>query len=853
MVSPPPPPPTSKTSSPPPPSPKSLPPPPSPRIIISGGSSSSSSGSIGGSSSSPPPPKPVVYTSKLLNSSFKTKEDLQRAESKFRQEQARQQLVDYSARGGVSKLSGSGKVIPGTIIPTTTKKISGTNLPDLENQKSVAKDKKLYETLGVNQTKKINIDTTADTKNVPIDFDTIQRNREQAQDINLSRQILGSQLEMTATAGSVLFPVGAIAGNVFKASKLGSLVPKLGQAGRISPYADPLSKVVGQTVKSSPKLAVEGVKTVAKEISKRPTLRAGLSFGEALFLPDAYATITEFGTPKTGVSSKKQKVALETIQKNLEKSRELLAYEEITDSKEISAKDAFVQKTRGDLYLSGKTKEEVDAFINEQLAPTVLTAPEGYSYNGKKSISVPKEFVFEDTGLPTRTQTDTTYKPKEGVFRIETPFGGFTPFDVLPMATFDLASGGQFTEKIKTNTIKDLQERGFSKKEAEAEFNRLYFTQVQSRSVGELQGLFQIGIGEELLSSGAIKKSVDVGIKALGGAATKKQAAKLVTQKAVLPLFASGVVGGASSVVVGQRAMMQDINPVEVATGGVVGGIGASAIGTVIARFGITRPNVSKAIYAGASAIDPFEPIADTFTGVSRKIAGEPELLIPVITPSATPTPSPTPSPGNGKGRSPSVVVSPNVVPSPTANVTPTPVNVFTPTVTPTPTPTPTVTPESTFVPSPVSEPTPDYVFTPTPEPTPTPNPTPTPTPTPTVTATPTPTATFVPTFTAPFPFVPPVFDFSGVGQAKGRSKSRKRFFNELASASQLLTGFDSTGSFNAPKTFKKPRVTKTKKSKPMNFEDLSKQQFSGFKQQTGFDISKFIFEKPKTKKRRKR
>ena len=732
-------------------------------------------GSSGGSSrSSPPPPGPVqqVFSSSLLKQNFSSQSALKSAEDAFKRQQAQQALMNYSKGGGQVKISGL-KQVSGT--PTRTQSIQPQQPQRIET----------------------------------IESRDIFGNKTTEQVININ----GAQIRTPENAMSRIAFVG---GTIF--------------GGARSIYGPTLTQTIKTGVtnifKTTPRQAIKGIAT---GISKRPNLRTGLAFGESLFLPDAYATIFEAATPKTKTTSKQQAVALETIRKNLEKSQQLLSYDEVTNEKTISAKDAYINKTRGELYLSGQSKKEVDAFVKEQVSNNT--------------------FVFEDTGLGTRVQKDVTYKPKPGVFGVDTPVGRITPFDILPMATYDLASGGEFTKKLKTNTIKDLQAQGFTKTQAEKEFNRLYFTQVQSRSAGELQGLFQIGVGEELFSSGAIKKSVDVGIKALGGSATKKQAASLVTRKAIAPLFVAGFTGGASSVVVGQRARMQNINPIQVGLGGLTGGVGAAGIGTLIARFGVTRPNVSKLIYAGASTIDPFEPVADIFTSVSRKATGEAELLIPVITPTPSTTITPTPS----SSKTPSVVSNPNVVYTPNTSVTPTNVLTITPTTTinPSPTPSPNVSPVPEFVYSPNPSPTPDptFVVTPTPEPVITPTPTLTPT------ATITPTATFVPTFTAPFPFVPPVFDFSGAGSGRGKARINKRYFNELSSAKGLLMGFDTFTGYTAKNVFppKKTRTTKPKKQKKNTFEDLTQQQFSGFKQKTGYDFSNFIFKPRTTTKRRKK
>jgi len=384
----------------------------------------------------------------------------------------------------------------------------------------------------------------------------------------------------------------------------------------------------------------------------------------------------------------------------------------------------------------------------------------------------------------------TEYKPT--VPGVTVPVLGYlSVMDLVPakqvMPVFGI--GEKYGKDFKTVMIRELKKEGISEKRATELAEHADITQRQARGYGGAYGLLSIGIGEEALAQSLFKKGITESGKVTAKALTKKEASKLVGQKITSPLLMTGAVGGASSVIAEQRMQQQELNPVTIGLGALMGSASAYALGKPIATKAITSPTQSKALYGLGSILDPFEAPADILEGRIARRLGQKELRIKIRTPSITPStatgpPSVLPTTTKKtsyvltptKTKPPSVTPVPSELITPSSSVTPVPSELITPSSSVTPVPSELITPSAKSVTE-----LPSYIATPVEEVTETPAATTT------ATTTPTPTQTvssvFIPTFTAPFvPFLPPLL---GGGEVKGKQKKRERtrFIDEFSAA----------------------------------------------------------------------
>ena len=227
-----------------------------------------------------------------------------------------------------------------------------------------------------------------------------------------------------------------------------------------------------------------------------------------------------------------------------------------------------------------------------------------------------------------------------------------------------------------------------------------------------------------------------------------------------------------------------------VAVGAVAGAASAGTLGYYIAKWGVSRPKLSRFTLGAAYLGDPFESVGDvsakalTSGAVRRGVVRTPAVLpkgktFTVSAFSATKTPSTTPTTDESfslpsskrRWRLPSFTPS---------SFTPTPVAIPTAFATPSPSTTTTRTPTSTPAPAPVPVPsfTPSTTPTVTPSTTPATTPSTTPTTTTTPSTTPTLTPSLIPTFTptpqVPF-IIPPKLPRSTIAFPKFGFKRNKR------------------------------------------------------------------------------
>lgn len=395
---------------------------------------------------------------------------------------------------------------------------------------------------------------------------------------------------------------------------------------------------------------------------------------------------------------------------------------------------------------------------------------------------------------------------------ITSPFGGNIGIGNILLES----PGGKIvTVKKQVEEMRnEFIELGYSKEQATDLAGKLAIREVAAKGVGEIVGFrfAQEAFGE--ITGRVVQKGFLT--KFAGGELTKAQARVLATASGVI----GGGIGGAAEVAVGAPAfakgryetMTQQEYLGAIATGSLFAGVAGGAVG-----FLTPNPNIQKGLYGGLGIVDTTSEFtgdwyADTIVGkkldvgLNIKDMGKKGVaanvqtfnILNVFTPTQTQTPSATKTVDFGFTPSP----TPSFTQTPTNSksltiidmVAPTSTNVFTPTQTKTPSQTPTVTDTMIWSPTPSQTQTPSnaLIFTDTATETQTQTKTDTETPTQTLTQTltqtQTPTFTWASTITAPFlPLVPPLSFGSGGGAGSGRGRSRKKYFDELSSATSIF------------------------------------------------------------------
>ncbi len=385
--------------------------------------------------------------------------------------------------------------------------------------------------------------------------------------------------------------------------------------------------------------ALPVIEPVVGFLGKHVTTRAALGFGAALIAPDVASglseTVTEKPKTKTTLTKEEEK---QIIQTSFQEASYLVEFEKVEKGERtITAEEAYIEQRTKELKEQGVSSADIHKTIEQETAPEIQTAPPGYEYpGGKQSIAVPKNFYFEDTKEATKVIRDVEYKAT--VPGIDVPFLGYlSPYDLIPaQQVMPFGMGEKYSKDFQESAVRQLKEKGYSDKEAKDYAKYLDTTQREARGVGEVAGLVSIGVAEEAISQSLLKTGIEssgkVGLKAL----TKKQAAKLVKEEIGVPLLIAGFAGGASSMVVEQRAQAQDLDPILIGVGGVTGAVSAYALGVPIATKAYTNPTQSKVLYGLGSILDPLEAPSDWLESKIARKLGQSELRLPIITTTTT-------------------------------------------------------------------------------------------------------------------------------------------------------------------------------------------------------------------------
>jgi hypothetical protein len=219
--------------------------------------------------------------------------------------------------------------------------------------------------------------------------------------------------------------------------------------------------------------------------------------------------------------------------------------------------------------------------------------------------------------------------------------------EILPVFNLDR----EVQQEFVTEATKQIQKQGFSKQEATQLARQLAARELGLGGVGEVTGLAIASGGTEILGQKgfnfALKGNLakegikttakgglvqQVGKQVTKGALTKKKAANVVTKSAFQGIFPAGVVEGVAFEGIQSVSRNRPFIPERAAFAGATGGISAGVLGSIIARFAITRPTTSKALQTGLYLIDPTEKPGDIIGGRILGAKGVSGIRLPIVT-----------------------------------------------------------------------------------------------------------------------------------------------------------------------------------------------------------------------------
>jgi hypothetical protein len=476
------------------------------------------------------------------------------------------------------------------------------------------------------------------------------------------------------------------------------------------------------------------------------------------------------------------------------------------------------------------------AMVTTAIGIASTTQPTVRTVSGAFGADLVPYSIQEETAAYASYKLEEQVVKKKSETNIELPFIGSTHGIVHNLVPGAPAWLGDNPQEYKKFAREYLESKGYKGAKLDAYTEQVFAIKGLGGAAGEIGALAPAGLAGEFFGQRSIQNAITKkGL--MTGTFTQVQAAAEVGAIAAPRLFVAGAIEAPTLYATQSISRQQTITPEGLVISGLIGGIGASIIGTPLVKWGFTHKNWGKAGMGAVYATNPDEPFGDFAYKIYAKQGGLPEGVklnvwtnVPTNTSSYslsseeqafktklenmsfadramyTPTQqeaiamesglrkqlnssifsqSNTSSQTNGKPKSLYSTLSSifTSTKSPTQTSTTTKSSTFTPSF----------TPSTTFTPSQTTS----TVFTTTPVPTSTPTFTPTWTPTFTPTTTPTPTPTFTPTWTPTFtPTITatgrgfPMFGLpsSGLG-GRGNSRVRRKYYNEVSAAFNVFGG----------------------------------------------------------------